>query len=409
MKGIISNPNIAPHVKESVLAYHEAGLLEVFYTSFFEHSQYRLTNILGLVPNLKREFKRRSFEELPYHLIKAKPLKELLRVFASRKLSPILTDKIWEWSELSFDKWVASNIKRDLSFIHVTEHAALATLKKARQFNVFSFYEQPSIHHQSFTEIVKNQILKYPVFKTEATSLLHNETAARRNKRRDEELRLANKIICNSTFTKNSLIKSGITPSAILTIPLGFPLVCKESSTQKQEKIIFMYAGNLSLGKGSHILLQAWKELKINDKHAELWLVGKNHLPKIFLEGLGNNVKFFGNIPRTDLMKMYQNASVFVHPTLADGFGMVITEAMSSGLPVIATYNCAGPDIIDHQKNGLLIPADDVDSLKNMINWCLSNQSQLIEMGVEAKQKASSYSWADYRKNLVEQVIANLS
>lgn len=410
MKGCVSNPNIAPHVKESVLAYYENNLLDSFYTSFFEHSKYPLTNFLGFIlPSLKQEFKRRSFEELPYHFIKPYPYKELIRVFSARKLNPILTDKIWEWAELSFDKWVAKKIKKELDFIHVTEDACLLTLKKAKQINVMSFYEQPSIHHESFTEIIKNQLIKYPVFNTEAISLLHNENAIRRNERRDQELVLADKIICNSTFTKNSLIKAGVNENNILTVPLGFPLVNEiilpKDSTKK---IIFMYAGNLSLGKGSHILLEAWRDLNLKSKQAELWLIGKNSLPVSLLTGLNDSVKFFGNIQRVDLMNIYNKAHVFIHPTLADGFGMVITEAMSCGIPVIATYNCAGPDIITDQKNGLLIEADNKEVLKDSITWCLTNKTKLSEMGMEAKIKASSYSWAAYRNNLTKQVLENL-
>ena len=411
MKCIVANPNIAPHVKESVLAYQENDLLKTFYTTFFEHSKYPLTNFLGtILPALKKEFKRRSFEELPYHFIKAYPYKELLRVFAARKLNPVLTDKIWEWAEHSFDRWVAMQLKADIDFIHVTENACLSTLKKAKQLNITSFYEQPSIHHLSYTDIVKNQHLKYPIFLKNEMNTVHDLHGKRRDQRRDDELFLADKIICNSTFTKKSLIKAGLPEDNIITVPLGFPVVSPLVKEKKiGEKIIFMYAGNLSIGKGSHILLETWKELKLNKKHVELWLVGKNHLPETFLTGLDDNVKFFGNIPRTDLMDTYGNAHVFVHPTLADGFGMVITEAMACGLPVIATYNCAGPDIITDKKNGLLIPADDKNALKDAISWCLSNQSKLIEMGIEAKQKAASYSWADYRKKLVEQVITNLS
>lgn len=410
MKGILANPNIGPHAKESVLAYYENNLLDTFYTTFFEHSKYPLSNFLGFIaPSLKQEFKRRSFEELPYHFIKSYPFKELMRVFAARKLNPLLTDKIWEWAELSFDKWVASKIHKDLTFIHVYEHGALASLQQAKKLNVKCFYEQPSIHHRSFTEIIKNQLLKYPAFNTKVINLLHDENAVRRNQRRDQELILADKIICNSTFTKNSLIKAGVNENNIITVPLGFP-IANETILPKDsvKKIIFMYAGNLSLGKGSHILIEAWKDLKLNHKQAELWLIGKNNLPAAFLIGLNDTIKFINNVPRSDLMKIYQKAHVFIHPTLADGFGMVITEAMSCGLPVIATYNCAGPDIITEKGNGLLIEADNKEAIKNSIIWCLTNQTKLIEMGIEARNKARSYPWSAYRKDLAEQVIKNI-
>jgi len=406
LKGIVSNPNIAPHVKESVLAYQENHLLANFYTTFIEHSKYPLSRVLSFIfPNLIKEFKRRSFEELSYHLVKTKPCQELLRVAAARKLNPIITDKIWERNELSFDRWVASKLKEDLSFVHVTEHAALATIKKAKNINIKIFYEQPSIHHQEFTKIINNQLIKYPAFDTEAIKLLNNSDSFRRNQRRDEELSLADFIICNSTFTKNSLINAGIKETNILTIPLGFPEVkIKTIKPKKVDQLIFISAGNLSLGKGSHILLQAWQDLSLLPDQAELWLIGKNNLPAAFMHELPQNIKFFGNIPRNELMEMYTKAHILVHPTLADGFGMVISEAMSCGIPVITTHNSAGPDIIIHEKSGLLINADDKLALKNSILWCLQHKTELIEMGNQALKTAAAYPWAAYRKNLVSQV-----
>lgn len=411
MKGIVANSNIAPHVKESVLAYQENDMLDMFFTTFYEHSKYPLTQVLGKIfPSLKKEFRRRSFEELPYEKIRGYPFKELLRVFAARKLDPVLTDKIWEWGEHSYDRWVANQLYPDLDFAHVTENACLQTLERAKKLNIPAFYEQPSIHHQTFTTIFKIQHELYPIFKQNKMTLVHEEHGERRNKRRDDELKLADYIICNSSFTKTSLLAAGVDSNKILTVPLGFPLVVNEETVVKKINgpLIFLYAGNLSLGKGTHILLDTWKKLNFPPNKAVLWLVGKNHLPETFTHSLGNNVIFFGNIPRADLMDLYTKAHAFVLPTLADGFGMVITEAMSRGLPVIATQNCAGPDLITSGQDGLIIPANDQNALAETLNWCIMNPIRLAEMGIEAKNRAKKYSWAEYRKNLVNTVKAKL-
>lgn len=406
MKGIVSNPNIAPHVKESVLAYQDAGLLAKFYTTFINHKNNPLSRTLSFIfPNFIREFKRRSFEEISYQLVKTKPYSELIRVFAARKLGLGLTDEIWERNELKFDKWVARHLKEDLDFIHVTEHASLSTIKRAKNLNITSFYEQPSIHHQAFSKIIKEQLERYPEFVTDTIVLLHNAASARRNQRRNEELNEADFIICNSSFTKKTLVNAGIEERKILTIPLGFPQPeVKTIANKKDRNLKFIAAGNLSLGKGTHILLEAWKDFHLIQKDAELWLIGKNNLPKIFTRQLPKNIKFFGNIPRLDLMKKFSEANVLIHPTLADGFGMVITEAMSCGLPVITTMNSAGPDIIENGKSGLLIEANNKTAILESLLWCLDNKVQLTEMGNEALKKANSYLWADYRKNLVNQL-----
>jgi glycosyltransferase involved in cell wall biosynthesis len=405
MLSSIANPNIAPYIKESVLAYQEAQLLNTFFTTFYEHSNYPLTNtITKVLPALTREVKRRSINEISYAKIKGRPVKELLRVLSARKLSPILTDKIWEWSELSFDKWVASQLKPGLSAIHTYEHAALATLKRAKQLGIVSFYEQPSQHHAFFSAIVQEQIEKYPQFNTGQINLLRDAKSVKRNARRDEELNTCDFIICNSTFTKSTLITAGINEEKIITIPYGFPdttpLVKAEQSS---DKVIFMNAGSQNLRKGIHLLYEAWKACNFGEE-TELWMIGKNQLPAHFLKNLPGNIKFIPNIPRSELMDLYAKANVFVLPTLADGFGMVISEAMSRGVPVITTSSSGGPDIIDNGKNGIIIPPNDIEAIASSLKWCVNNKPLLADMGKNAHQTAAAYPWSMFRKNLMTKI-----
>jgi glycosyltransferase involved in cell wall biosynthesis len=405
IRSSVACPNIAPFISESVLAYQEAGYLDKFYTTFFNHKDYPLTRtLIKLFPQLEKDFKRRDINEIEYALISGKPFKELLRVFSARKLNPIITDKIWEWSELNFDKWVASKLHPQLTSIHTYEHAALSTLKRAKQLGITSFYEQPSQHHALFRSIVQEQIKKYPEFNTNQIKLLYDAKSVRRNFRRDEELKICDFILCNSTFTKNSLISAGITEEKIITIPYGFPETSPTlEQTPQSDKVIFMNAGNHNLRKGIHLLYGAWKACDFRDK-AELWMIGKNQLPNYFLKGLPENIKFIPNIPRTELMELYSKANVFILPTLADGFGMVISEAMSKGVPVITTYNSGGPDIIEDKKNGLLIPPNDIEAISSALKWSVENKHRLAEMGIRAYEKASSYPWSTFRKNLTSKI-----
>jgi len=95
-----------------------------------------------------------------------------------------------------------------------------------------------------------------------------------------------------------------------------------------------------------------------------------------------------------------------VLPTLADGFGMVITEAMSQGIPVIASENCCGPDVIEPGKDGWIVSAGDIDKLSAQMQWCVANPQQVAACGNAAKQKAANWQWPQYRQKLAE-IVAN--
>jgi len=403
MRIVISSPSIAPHVRQSVMAYYEAGYLERLYTTFIEHPDYSVSLFLNKFKWLQTETVRRSFHELPIQKFQTRPLPELVRTAAARKMNRAVADQIWEWSELGFDRWVARKLdNKKIDVVHTYEHAALVTLQKAKSLNLFSVYEQPSQHHSFFSIIAKEQIALYPELKGISSELLVNEKAQRRNKRRDAELKLASMILCNSTFTKKTLVNGGVDPEKISVIPLAFPPVKPKNYSTANEPLIFLYAGNQSLRKASHILYLAWRKCNFTEDEAVLWLIGKMLLPEQLRYDMPGKVMIKDNVPHTEMMEIYAHADVFVLPTLADGFGMVVTEAMSQGIPVIASENSCGPDIIEHGKDGWIVTAGDVDALANQMMWCVNNRNKIADFGNAASEKALTWQWPQYRKKLTE-------
>ncbi len=403
MKVIVSNPGTGVFILETVKAYAEASLLSSYYTTFASNKDIPYYNFL-ISGKFKKELDRRS---VPYDLlsyIKTNPWKEILRTLSSKFLNEKITDDLYEWSEYSFDRWVASKLDKSVDIVHCYEHSSLETIKRAKELGIFVVYEQPSQHHTYLTPVLKDQFEQNPILGDSTTSLLTNEKSIYRNKRRDEELSLADIILCNSTFTKSTLVNASIHESKIVVLPLGFPEINKRKEVTSP-KIRFIYAGTSNVRKGIHLLLDVWKECFSSNDNVELYIVGRYDLPLILKEQSPQNVVFIDSIPRSELLNSFCDADVLIMPTLADGFGMVITEAMSRGLCVMCTYNSAGPDLIEHGKDGLLFPANDKKALKEMLmNWS-SKKNELKEMGQVAIEKAQLYSWTEYRNNLTKLII----
>lgn len=400
MKVLVSNPGTGVFIVETVNAYRESNSLYSYYTTFVSNNDIPFFDKLGN-GKLKNELNRRAVPVQLIPFLKTNPWKEILRTISSRFLNNQLTDTLYEWSEYSFDKWVASKLHKGIDIVHCYEHSSLETIKKAKELGIFVVYEQPSQHHSYLTPLLKEQFLQYPELGSENDSLLTNEKSAYRNKRRDEELKLADLIICNSTFTKNTLINAGIDEHKIQVIPLGFPEI-KDRELKNNNKIRFIYAGTSNVRKGIHQLLEVWKDTFNNNNDVELYIVGRYDLPTIYREKCPLNVVFIDSIPRDELLNNFCDADVLVLPTLADGFGMVITEAMSRGLCMMCTYNSAGPDLIEHGKNGLLFEANNKEALRELLIQYSKKSSVLKEMGAKAKEQAKSYSWEAYRKKLPE-------
>ena len=96
---------------------------------------------------------------------------------------------------------------------------------------------------------------------------------------------------------------------------------------------------------------------------------------------------------------------VLVFPSLFEGFGLVITEAMSQGTPVITTDRTAGPDLITHGENGWLIEAGSTEALKQAIEELLYRPEMIESTGRAAMETARLRPWEVYGMELAKAVI----
>ena len=212
-----------------------------------------------------------------------------------------------------------------------------------------------------------------------------------------EEMTLASKIVVASYFSGRSVSEAGIGAEKITVIPYGVDwnwFADGEGEHEHAGKLIFLFVGLMKEEKGIAVLLAAWKQLDAKD--AELWLVGSGDASVIQSAQGVPGVKVLGKLAPAELRQAYQGASVFVFPTYYDGFGMVLLEAMSSGLPIIATPNCAAPELIHDREAGLICSAGDPAALCAAMADACARRSEWMKMGIAAREIAKSYPWETY-------------
>jgi glycosyltransferase involved in cell wall biosynthesis len=399
---VLSHPGCGPFVQHAARGLHEAGLLAEYVTTFHYDDRSALGRFLRLALRARyedpeKQLARRTITEIPRNLVYGHPLPELLRML-SVEVGPIATDLVWEQTEKWFDRIVARRHLDGTTAIYGYEHACLESFKSQRARGGLCIYEMPIPHHKTTSAILFEEFDRYPETVTKRDLHLR-KLAWRRNARKDQELGLADLVIVNSSFTKQSLVDAGISDGRIKVIPLGAPNVGKEIRSQPKSPFIFLSAGTQSVRKGVHYLLQAWRKLRPAGD-VELWLIGQMALPGRLLADLPGKVVIRPSVPREELMEIYGRASVLVFPSLCEGFGMVITEAMANGLPVITTNNTGGPAFIQHGRNGFLIPIRDADCLAETMQWCLDRRLDLVEISARASESAAKWQWRDYRAAL---------
>jgi glycosyltransferase involved in cell wall biosynthesis len=94
--------------------------------------------------------------------------------------------------------------------------------------------------------------------------------------------------------------------------------------------------------------------------------------------------------PRSRVLQYYRDADVFLFPTHSDGFGLTQIEALESGLPVIASRNCAA--VVEHGRTGLLLDEVSPEVIARAICTCLDQPEMLARMSVAAHTAAAEYA-----------------
>lgn len=210
------------------------------------------------------------------------------------------------------------------------------------------------------------------------------------------EYNAADWIFVPSAFAKRTFIDQGIDEGKLVSVPYGVDLSSFRQLPKNDRVFRVIFCGNLSLQKGVHYLLRAFSELKL--PASELLLIGNcPEEMKPFLKKYAGSYNWIGPVSHDILYRYYSQGSVFVLNSIQEGFGMVITEAMACGLPLICTTNTGGGEIISEGREGFIIPIRDVEALKEKILFLYENQVLAAKMGRKAKDKVSSgFSWDDY-------------
>jgi glycosyltransferase involved in cell wall biosynthesis len=397
---VLSHPGTGPFVQHAARALHEAGLLAAYVTTFHYDRRSALGRLLrtamgAVTRDAEQQLSRRAITEVPREVVESHPLPEMIRMAAVKGTNPIMTDRVWEVTEKWFDRVVARHHLDGSDAVYGYEHAVLTTFEAQKRRGGLCLYEMPITHHATTARCLEEEFARFPEVETARDRHLRR-LAPRRNQRKECELALADLVVCNSSFTRDSLLKAGVASEKIAMVPLGAPPVWDAPRLLSSAPFIFLSAGTQSVRKGTHYLIEAWRKLRPG-AGAELWLVGSLTLPAELTANLPGTVVIRPSMPRGQLFELYRRAGALVFPSLCEGFGMVITEAMSQGLPVITTASTAGPDFIEHGRSGFLVPIRDSDSLAETMQWCLDHRDAMPEISRAAAERAARWQWSDYR------------
>ena len=297
-------------------------------------------------------------------------------------------------------------IKRDfhLFLSSYTAYEAFNRIKNERLDNKCLLF-QLHPHPVSIRKIFKEEVKLVPVAKDSILGELEMNQDQHVLERLIGESHLADACVVASSFTKETLIINDIPESKITVIPYGVDAIKfppKETYNLDNGTLNIIFVGQMIQRKGLYYLLEAVK--KLNSPNISLTIIGRGSIDYNLLNNYSSmpNIKVKINLNHSDLVKEFHSNDVLIFPSLVEGFGQVILEAMSSGLPVICTPNTAGRDLFFTGEEGIIVPIRSIDALAEKIEWCLLNKETLADMGRAAAKTSGKFTWEIFRKKISE-------
>lgn len=415
MSFVLSYPGTMAHAQNAALAMMSVGGLKYFLTTLTFREDRAIAAALKLVPPslaepVWRELHRRSVSAALDDKLRTYPGWEILRTLLGRAgASPVAADLVWDLGVRRFDEWVARSHVPGCGGVVAFEYSALATFRRAKSLGLPTVLHLPSLDSLAFKKIEDRERGTWPELHRPTDGYFERKFS-KRYERRLSEIALADVIIANSALTRRSHVAAGADPEKVFVARLGGPAPVAKPAPRDDlsEPLTVLWSGTFSLGKGAHYLVAAWRRLNPRGA-ARLLVYGKMAVPSSVLQDAPDGIEFLGSVPHAAMLQAFEGADVLIFPTLSDGFGMVVSEALSRGVPVITTDQAGAADLIRPGENGLIVPSGDELAIRDALQWCLDNRRQLNEMRWPALKAARENQWSRYHAESLDGISKGLA
>jgi starch synthase len=304
----------------------------------------------------------------------------------------------WEHlNAMTFSQWVAKNLQECDVYVGLSG-TALPTGKKAHQFGARFVCDRGSAHIRLQDQLLREE--------HDSWGVPFLGIDPRTIDREELEYAEADFITIPSTFAFRSFVEQGVPAKKLRLLPYGvnvtrFQPVSEPSNTGFD----ILYVGAMSLQKGIQYLVQAYQ--KVSHPAKSLTFVGnpsKELVSLLKLRGLWPaDARVLGHMPQPELKNIMSRSHVLVLPSIQDGFGMVMAQAMACGCPVIASRNTGSEDLFTNGEEGYTVPIRDINALVEKLQHLADYPDKRHNMGQKALVRVKSLGgWSSYGEKAME-------
>lgn len=386
---LLVHPTGNQFVRALLNGLYKSSLLSAFQTTV----SYNNLILSSLFPKKFLKTAERRHYDLPKSKILTRNTIELQRL--------ILKSKSIKDVYLDLDRYVADNLEKykkkyNLKAVYCYEDGAEQTFIKAKSLGLKCFYELPIGHWKAAKDIQEKEALKNPEW-AKTMPVLNDSTDWLR--RKDIELELADSIFVPSTFVYKTLYQINGAQEKTHVVPFGINRQEVKVETRKDpNKLKCIFVGSLTQRKGISYLFEAMEEL---DDIAELTVIGKKTAEIEILNNYLKKHRWIESISHNEVLDELKNHDILIFPSIFEGYGLVILEAMSLGAIVITSENTGGKDCINDKVDSFLLKNNFIGEIREIVSFLQQNDKELLNIKINAKKTADKMTWQAYSEEII--------
>ena len=306
---------------------------------------------------------------------------------------PLLRNAItWNWvKDNLFDRMAARHVP-PCDVFHVWNNYGLYSMPRARRTGAKVLVDRASVHPQIERGWLAGEYekrgLRYPA--------RHQALATKQGR----EFESADAILVPSSLVYDSMVAAGVPRAKLIKLLLGTAPVQEPQPVRDGSITRVLFVGTVSFRKGVPYLLDAvhpW-----HGSSLELIFVGPiDEDVRRLLAAQRGLLRLIPATSQTALASYYASASMLVLPSVADGFGMVVTEAMARGLPVIVSDHVGAAELVHDGVDGFVVPYANAAALRERISFLHEHPAEREAMGRAARAHVSAFTWRHYGDGLL--------
>jgi len=307
------------------------------------------------------------------------------------------------WSHVTLAKYAARHMPKCDVFLALSGSGLEAGLAAQRQGAKY-ICDRGSAHIRAQEEILANEFKRL--------GLPRQAIDPRKIQREESEYAAADMIFVPSIFSLESFVNMGVPATKLRTLAYGVDLSkFTPAGSPDPERFDILFVGGASVQKGTHYLLEAYRQVKHPRKSLRFVGAVREDVEAMVKKAAAEDpsIVLSGHCPQNKLKDIMSTSHVLVLPSIQDGFGMVMGQAMACGCPVVASTNTGARDLYMDGEAGYIVPSHSAEALAEALQKMADNPAERARMSENALVAVKKLGGWDSYGDQVVKVLTTLS